>query len=238
MSTLLLVRHGQASFGAENYDVLSPLGIKQSRLLGGWLARTATHVDAIWTGPLQRQIDTARYLVDAAADEGLQLSEPKILDDFRELPVSQLFKQVLPQLEKHKHPADRQLQSADGIDRVSTTEGAFSSTLELVLDAWANGRVDGGDIESFVNFETRIRRALEHVTDWAAPSQCVAVVTSAGPLSMAMRLALNLDSASMVRLGIATANSGVTELRFRDQRLNLFAFNSVSHLKRDEVTCI
>ena len=33
MSVLLLVRHGQASWGAADYDVLSDLGHEQSRLL-------------------------------------------------------------------------------------------------------------------------------------------------------------------------------------------------------------
>ena len=30
MSQILLVRHGQASWGSDDYDVLSPLGEKQS----------------------------------------------------------------------------------------------------------------------------------------------------------------------------------------------------------------
>ena len=35
MSELHLVRHAQASFGSDNYDQLSDLGHRQSRLLGG-----------------------------------------------------------------------------------------------------------------------------------------------------------------------------------------------------------
>ena len=35
--TLLLVRHGQASFGAADYDQLSDRGVEQSRRLGQWL---------------------------------------------------------------------------------------------------------------------------------------------------------------------------------------------------------
>ena len=38
MSTILLVRHGQASFGAADYDNLSPTGHEQSRVLGAALA--------------------------------------------------------------------------------------------------------------------------------------------------------------------------------------------------------
>ena len=38
MGVVLLVRHGQASFGADDYDVLSETGWEQSRLLGRYLA--------------------------------------------------------------------------------------------------------------------------------------------------------------------------------------------------------
>ena len=34
MGSIYLIRHGQASLGAANYDVLSPLGIRQSQLCG------------------------------------------------------------------------------------------------------------------------------------------------------------------------------------------------------------
>lgn len=33
MATIYLIRHGQASFGAENYDKLSPLGERQASIL-------------------------------------------------------------------------------------------------------------------------------------------------------------------------------------------------------------
>ena len=39
MGQLLLVRHGQASFGAEDYDVLSETGWEQGRRLGAHLVR-------------------------------------------------------------------------------------------------------------------------------------------------------------------------------------------------------
>ncbi len=38
VSRILLVRHGQASWGADDYDQLSPLGDEQSRVLGAALA--------------------------------------------------------------------------------------------------------------------------------------------------------------------------------------------------------
>ena len=58
MGTLYLVRHGQASFGADNYDLLSPLGRQQSVRLGEYFSYKGVHFDAVLTGTLNRQIQT------------------------------------------------------------------------------------------------------------------------------------------------------------------------------------
>ena len=52
MSELYLVRHGQASFGADNYDKLSPLGHKQSYVLGQYFKNKKIAFDRIITGDL------------------------------------------------------------------------------------------------------------------------------------------------------------------------------------------
>jgi len=233
MTTLLVVRHGQASFGAENYDQLSSLGIKQSRRLGAWLAQRAIRLDAVWCGPLQRQIDTTRHLIGAAQENGLQLPEPEILDGFREIHAPDLVRRILPQLDKEVLTA--RAQSLIQERSTLSTEGAH---FILALDAWAKGLVDVGELESFAAFETRVQRALEHVGDHAAPDKYFAVITSAGPTAIAMRLALGLDPGLTMELGGRIENSSVTQLRFHQRRLKLIAFNSVDHLEREEVTRI
>ena len=47
MGTLYLVRHGQASFGADDYDQLSELGHKQSVRLGEYFAHKGIHFDGL-----------------------------------------------------------------------------------------------------------------------------------------------------------------------------------------------
>ena len=42
MAELLVIRHGQASFGQDDYDVLSDLGHQQSRAVGALLREMAT----------------------------------------------------------------------------------------------------------------------------------------------------------------------------------------------------
>ena len=60
MATIYLFRHGQASFGAADYDRLSPLGERQATLLGHYLRDSGIVLDAAFSGDLLRQRQTAR----------------------------------------------------------------------------------------------------------------------------------------------------------------------------------
>ncbi|WP_329242000.1 histidine phosphatase family protein [Streptomyces sp. NBC_01478] len=60
MGVILFVRHGKASLGAADYDVLSDTGRLQSELLGTELSRRDVTATRILTGRLNRQQQTAR----------------------------------------------------------------------------------------------------------------------------------------------------------------------------------
>ncbi len=59
MALVYLVRHGQASFGADDYDVLSPAGHLQGKIAGDELRRRGVQPDQVWSGTLSRQRETA-----------------------------------------------------------------------------------------------------------------------------------------------------------------------------------
>ncbi|MFD2356655.1 histidine phosphatase family protein [Nonomuraea ferruginea] len=61
MAVIYLVRHGQASFGAADYDALSELGRHQARLVGQELLGRARE-PLLVSGSLRRQKDTAALL--------------------------------------------------------------------------------------------------------------------------------------------------------------------------------
>jgi broad specificity phosphatase PhoE len=65
MSSLFLVRHGQASFLERNYDKLSAKGEEQSRMLGEYWAKLKIGFDRAYSGPKVRQRETARLVGEA-----------------------------------------------------------------------------------------------------------------------------------------------------------------------------
>ena len=59
LGSIYLIRHGQASFGADNYDVLSALGAQQAEIVGDYLIETGVTLTACYSGEMRRQKDTA-----------------------------------------------------------------------------------------------------------------------------------------------------------------------------------
>ncbi|CAN5682201.1 hypothetical protein BH10ACT10_BH10ACT10_28160 [soil metagenome] len=84
MSLLLLVRHGQASWGTDDYDRLSARGEEQSRLLGAALAARGVHPDLVLRGSMLRHRQTADAAVAGARWEA-DVEEDAGWDEFDHL---------------------------------------------------------------------------------------------------------------------------------------------------------
>ena len=59
MPVIYLIRHGQASFGKEDYDQLSDVGWEQSRILGRALQNQDLGVPRSICGTMRRHVETA-----------------------------------------------------------------------------------------------------------------------------------------------------------------------------------
>jgi broad specificity phosphatase PhoE len=230
VGSLLLIRHGQASFAAEDYDVLSPLGEAQARLLGAHLARV--RLDAVYSGPRRRQLETARGARQAAEAAGARWPEIVILDELDEFPFEQVLRIGMREI------AD----AAARAEPLIGAQGGFSSAFHLVMERWIEGRL-AGDFERWVDFIARVERGLERILAAEAaagqPGRRAAVVTSGGPIAITLRRALALSDAVTLRMQAVIANASVSELKHRrgaGGELTLTSFNSVHHLQTDHVT--
>ena len=131
MNTLFVVRHGQASFGADNYDKLSELGILQSRLLGEALVKKKIVVQKTFVGPRVRHRETYDAVAKAYISRSLPWPEPVVLDDLDEFSGEALWSEMLPLLMKQdpnlkKLVRDRE-EMGDGPEGKGTDELPTSS---------------------------------------------------------------------------------------------------------------
>jgi broad specificity phosphatase PhoE len=232
VSTLYLIRHGQASFGAANYDVLSERGVEQSRHLGMHWATKEWHLDAIYTGPRERQRDTATHFIEAARTTGREYPEMVVLDEFDEYPAFELLRHWIPIL-SNEDPELAELAQGG----VALTRERLNKAFNIIIGKWTRGELDEDGLESYRQFVERVERGLQRLMEQEGRGRRVAVTTSGGPISVAMRHALGLADETTMRVAAVVANSSVSEFRYRDdRRLTMVAFNRIPHLPEALIT--
>ena len=79
---ILLVRHGQASFGSDDYDVLSEQGHAQARHTGAVLAARGIEPARVIAGSLRRQRETAEGLLAGFGRTGDTVAEDPRWDEY------------------------------------------------------------------------------------------------------------------------------------------------------------
>lgn len=98
MGSIYLIRHGQASFGADDYDVLSPVGVEQAQVLGRHLADLGLTFDRCLSGDLRRQQHTASAAFDQYRALGLSAPTLEIDPAFNEFDGEAIIRALLPDL--------------------------------------------------------------------------------------------------------------------------------------------
>jgi len=231
VGTLYLIRHGQASYGEADYDKLSDRGQVQARAVGRWLA--GKKLDALYSGPLRRQVQTADLAIEEAAGTGATLPERHTLLELAEYPAFEMLQHLVPRL----------VQVDEKFAQLTTapTPRLLDEAFHTILAKWASDEwwVDG--VERVSAFVARVREGLTRVLASAGSGAKIACVTSAGPIGVAVGLTFGIPEARMVRTSIVIRNASVTELRFRTQdfarhaawrpeQVSLVTFNVTGHL--------
>lgn len=219
MSLLLLVRHGQASFGASDYDVLSPTGHRQSQLLGKALAERGTSPARVIHGGMRRQAETAAGLLEST---GWPVS-PTVDSRWAEFDHQRVVEVHRPDIVPGAPLPPDLAQAAD-------PRKAFQAAFLEATARWTSGEHDGDYRETFRDFAARSRAAL---ADAAAGDGVTVVVTSGGVIGLLTSVLLTGDTQSWSRANSVAVNSGVTRVLSGATGLTLLTFNEHTHLEQD-----
>ncbi len=224
MGDLYVIRHAQASFGQTDYDRLSELGIRQARLLETFLNRIGTRFEAIYSGSLKRQVATAEPLRSCFRPNVPQ-SELSILPEFNEYDSSAVIRTQLPHLIREDPSLEQDL------PRLQTDRRALQRILDRSLSRWMAESPEAGDLESWSDFNRRVREGIRRILSASGPGKTVALVTSGGPLSAILKMALSLSDRETVQLSWQVRNASVSTFKYNRDRLTLSSFNNVAHLE-------
>jgi broad specificity phosphatase PhoE len=228
---LWFVRHGQASFGKEDYDCLSPVGIQQSRVLGEYFKSSGLDFDALYSGEMKRQRDTADLIIDKQPHPSLPL--PTILSEFNEYDFMSIFHDLLPGV------MDELGLPANTHDNIQTDRHSFQKLFNIIYTRWVAGNHNSADIESYRQYISRIQKGLLKVVENSQSGQNIGIFTSGGVINAVMQMALGLSDEMATALGWRIRNASVslftthknktTEQGSRHE-YRLMTFNSTAHL--------
>ena len=230
MSDLVLVRHGKADAFGENYDRLTDIGREQSRQLADFWIRQDTKFDEVYSGPLVRQIDTAKEVGDRMRSAGKSWPEPVVIEELHEYDGHGIIKRFGHELAERDESIRRLIET----DRQSVTPAdkhrTFQHLFEALVMRWVSGELTSPDTESWVEFCSRVERGLAHVMNREGSKRRIAVFTSGGPISMAVQIATKAPKEMAMELNWRIRNASLTGIVFSRNRQTLDYFNTIPHL--------
>ena len=212
MAAIYLIRHGQASFDAADYDQLSELGFEQARLLGKyWRDVSLPAPDQIYRGDMLRHRQTMDAFLDTYAHA---TTKPDVHDGFNEF--------------NHVEVLKRHQDDWPGLNNSQDFEKAFIGAFQR----WQSGEYDQEYDESWPQFKQRCVNALHDIMVQAGTAKNILVFTSGGAISVVLQHILLIPDHQVMRINQQIRNGSLTRLLFSGSRLSVDYMNNFSHLEQ------
>ena len=215
MSVVYLVRHGQASFGTDDYDRLSELGKNQSRISGEHLASQEVAPVRIVHGEMLRQRQTAAG-VQAGLGSTLDARIDTGWNEYQAWELTGALDDTDPQAKYDSK--------------------IFQAELERGAARWASGEHDSDYSESFRQFTTRVDAALDETCASMSSGESTIVVSSAGAIAWTAASLLGGGFDQWMAFNRVTVNTGITRIITGRSGTSLISFNEHGHQAPEMVT--
>jgi len=220
MGTIVLVRHGQASFGQANYDQLSPLGFEQARVTGLHLKERFGPIDAVALGTMRRDRETAETCLAA-----MGISPPRVEHaGFNEYSFENIVRVHTPEFSDQAVMREKLAQSGD-------PKRAFQQFFESAISRWTGGEHDHEYEESWPQFHSRCGGALDELVQHLGHGKTALVFTSGGFIGVTVQRLLKLSKEQAFGFNWHIANASLTKLLYGGRGISLQSFNEHGHLE-------
>jgi len=235
MGWLALVRHAQASFDADDYDQLSPLGQRQAVILGEAWIRQGRKIDEVFVGPRARQRHTVELVASCYERGGLTFPQPTELPELDEYDLSGILQRLAPEFARQDKEFARlfadQKRGANERERARSYQAMF----ERLLLHWQALPPVLDELEHWAAFSERVGRGLIRMMAGNGKSRSVAAFTSGGFIGVATQRVLGAPDRTALELNWRLRNTSVSDFVFSGERISLDSFNSVAHLVEPEL---
>lgn len=224
MTTIYLVRHGQASFGAESYDKLSPNGELQAKLLGQYFDKILKEEPYVVAGSMQRHQQTAKLALAECFPESELLTNAA----WNEFNHQQVFEQYD---ERFKEPHLLKQE----VSKYESPRAYLAEIFEGAMQRWTGGEFHHEYEESWPQFKARVENALTDLCENLAQTKprYAVVFTSGGVISVLAGKLLELSVNRTFALNWAITNTSLTTLRLVGTEPQLLSLNEHHFIKAE-----
>jgi len=220
MGALYLIRHGQASFGSQNYDALSALGHQQGHAVGQALKARGVTPEAVVAGTMQRHQETAR-----AAQLAMVLDVPmRVHAGVNEFDHENVIEVAEPRY------ADKAMMMAE-MAASGEPRRAFQTFFQDAVARWVGGNHDAEYAEPWSAFKLRCVAALDELVRQTPPKGQLVVFTSGGVISVVCAHLLGLHDSQAFTINWTLANAGITKINVGRDGLHLLSVNEHAHVE-------
>ena len=224
MTTIYLIRHGQASFGAESYDKLSPNGELQAILLGLYFNQILKEAPYVVAGSMQRHQQTATLALAQCFPE-VEFETDQAWNEFNH---QQVFAQYEPRFNQpHLLKQD--------VENEINPRAYLAKIFEGAIGRWTGGEYHHEYDESWPHFKNRVESALQNLCDELAKTKprYAVVFTSGGVISVVAGKLLELNPNRTFALNWAITNASMTTLRLVGNEPQLLSLNEHHFIKAE-----
>lgn len=225
MSEIYFIRHGQASFGEENYDRLSPLGVRQAKCLAKHLAAIGKSFDGVYHGEMERQQNTAREFINHYASKGLAVRAPVVSSAFNEYDSFTVWQALIPEM-LADDPA-----IAEDLAKIPADQKAFQRVFVPLMARWITGKYKADGIPRWEEFTRRVKQGVEALMVRHGANKRLVVFTSVGPIIVTVKTALGLSDIKALEISWQLLNASITRIKYNSHGMMLAGFNEVTHLE-------
>ncbi|MFT3859363.1 MAG: histidine phosphatase family protein [Aquabacterium sp.] len=221
MGAIYLLRHGQASFGSNNYDQLSPVGHQQARVLGQALKARGVKPEVLVSGTMQRHLETA---AGALSEMGLDAAGMHQHSGVNEFDHENVIEVAEPRY------VDKLVMMGD-MAASGDPRRAFQKFFQDAVQRWVGGNHDDEYKEPWSVFKLRVVSALEELVKMTPPKGSTLVFTSGGTISVVCAHLLGLNDAQAFTINWTLANAGITKIQAGRDGLHLISVNEHAHVE-------
>ncbi len=221
MGVVLLIRHGQASFGSEDYDQLSELGQEQARVLGHALRTRVPRLGIVVVGSMRRHRQTAELCLREMGSGASIVVDPS----FDEFDHDEIIARLEPRF------TDKRVLSAE-LSGAAEPRRAFQDLFARAMKRWATGQHDDYT-ESWDAFRMRCSEGFARVAASTGREETSLIFTSGGPIAVVMSALLAVPQDRAFEIQFRLVNAGVSKVLVGRRGSSFGSLNEHGHFEHE-----